>query len=254
MGVLQNTNGPLVSSRNLLLRRLGPAEQVLLEPHAQWVSLDHGATLFRSHDPLDAFYFPDSVFLSLEQGVGDSRHIEVAIVGREGMLGWPSLLSCDHSTHAAVVRSGSGTAVRIGAHALREACGKSPVLATLLLQFVHFVIVQMAHSIISHLHHPLDQRLARWLLMRHDRLRGDVLHVHHEEIAAGLNVRRASVTDHLHVLEGEHPDQHGHERCSGKITIRDRAGLEEFAGETYGAPEAHYRTLIAPFGKSGAGA
>jgi len=114
------------------------------------------------------------------------------------------------------------------------------------MQFVHFVIVQMAHTITSHIHDPLDQRLARLLLMRHDRMQGDVLFVHHEEIAAGLNVRRASVTDRLHVLEGERLI-----RCNrGKIAIRDRIALEEFAGEAYGPSEAHYRALIAPFGKS----
>lgn len=95
-------------------------------------------------------------------------------------------------------------------------------------------------------HHTLDLRLARWLLMRHDRSGRDILFVRHEEIAGNLNVRRASITDRLHLLEGDRLI-----RCNrGKIAIRDRMALETFAGDSYGRTEEHYRDLIAPFGKT----
>ena len=103
----------------------------------------------------------------------------------------------------------------------------------------------MARAITSSLQHPVEQRVARWLLMRHDRVGGDILAVHHDDIAGSMNVRRASVTDRLHLIEGERLI-----RCSrGRIAIRDRCGLEALAGEAYGAAEAQYRLLIAPFGK-----
>ena len=240
-------DAPVVrSSSNLLLRRLAASDQQLLEPHAEQVTIERTATLIRAGDSLDAIYFPETVVVSIEEQVGPERHVEVAVVGREGMLGWPALLGATRTTHAAVVQLRTGSAVRIGIEPLRRACDRSTSLWDALLQFVHVVIVQMARSIASHLHDALDLRLARWLLMRHDRLGGDVLFVRHDEIADNLNVRRASITDRLHLLEGDHLI-----RCNrGKILICDRLALESFAGEAYGFPEAHYRSLIGPFGKS----
>ena len=186
------------------------------------------------------------MIFSLQERVGATGSVEVAVVGREGMLGWPALLGSERTTQAAVVQLRSGVALRIAIEPLREACECSASLGVALRQFVHMVIVQMARSIASHLHDALDLRLARWLLMRHDRSGGDVLFVRHDEIADNLNVRRASITDRLHLLEGDRLI-----RCTrGKILIRDRSALETFAGDSYGRPEAHYRDLIAPFGKT----
>ncbi|HEX8258113.1 MAG TPA: helix-turn-helix domain-containing protein, partial [Allosphingosinicella sp.] len=91
--------------------------------------------------------------------------------------------------------------------------------------------------------------LCRWTLMAHDRIEGDEIKVTHDEIAVMLGVRRASVTDALHILEGE-----GLIRSRrGRVTIRNRDGLRRLAGETYGYAEAEYSRLIAPFPRHGAG-
>lgn len=234
------------ASRNILLGRLTGSDQALLAPHLEERAVAVGDRVIGADDVLDALYFPDTALVSLEGAVTRDHAVEVAVVGREGMLGWAALLGSDRSCHVVVARMRPGTLLRVDLAAMRVACAKSPSLKAALLQFVHVVIVQMAHAIASHLHHSLDQRLARWLLMRHDRMMGDVLLVHHEEIADSLNVRRASVTDRLHLLEGER-----FIRCNrGKLLVRDRPGLEAFAGDAYGVAEAHYRALIAPFGKS----
>ncbi|UAK23172.1 Crp/Fnr family transcriptional regulator [Sphingomonas nostoxanthinifaciens] len=234
----------MASSSNLLLRRLSPADQALLEPFAETVTVQRGARLFSPADRLSDFYFPESAIFSLEEQVGQSRHIEVAVIGREGLLGWPALLGSDVMTHAVVAQLRAGSTLRIAVEPLRRHCGVRVLDA--LLQFVHLIIVQMGRSIASHLHDTVNKRIARWLLMRHDRLGGDVLLVQHDEIAANLSVRRASITDGLHMLEGELLI-----RCNrGRILIRDRSALEERAGDAYGEAEAQYRNLIAPFGKS----
>jgi hypothetical protein len=83
--------------------------------------------------------------------------------------------------------------------------------------------------------------------MCHDRVEGDEILIIHEHLGRMLGVRRATVTDRLHVLEG-----HGAVRNRrGRILVRDRALLEQLAGTSYGYPEAHYRRLIGPFGKGG---
>ena len=240
---------PLSASRNILLARLSAADRAMLAPHASEIAAPSGCALLQAHMPLDAIYFPDAITISVEESLTAGGHVEVAIVGREGLLGWPALLGSGSSPQTAFVRSRGGTVLRIAAEPLRSACRRSPSLATTLLQFVHVMMIQMSWTIASHLQHSLDRRVARWLLMRHDRVGGDVLLCHHDEIARCLSVRRASVTDQLHLIEGERLV-----RCHrGRVIVRDRARLEDFAGDAYGQAESHYRRLIAPFGKSAPG-
>jgi CRP-like cAMP-binding protein len=233
---------------NLLLRRLTPTDRALLTPHLTETPLRRGAALLEAIHAIDRIHFPQSGLLAIEERIGRGNHVEIAVVGREGMLGWPALLGSATHSHSAVARGEDGHALSIALAPLMAACRASPTMWATLLCFVQSVMVQMARAIATHLEHSLEQRVARWLLMRHDRIGGDQLMARHEEIADSLNTRRASVTDRLHILEGERLV-----RCQrGRIQIRDRPALEAFAGDAYGAAEAQYRTLIAPFGKSAA--
>ena len=231
---------------NILLQSLLPSDRELLYRHVEEVALLRGKVLLGPDEPIDAIYFPTSGMLSIEERIGRRRHIETAVVGREGLLGWPALLGCERSGNSAIVQGSGSTALRIELPAFLDACRQSPTLWMALLRFVQTIIIQMGRTIAAHLDHSLDQSLARWLLMRHDRVYGDELVVRHEEIADALGVRRASITDKMHVLEGDRLI-----RCNrGRLIVRDRIGLEVVAGDAYGQPEAQYRQTIAPFGKS----
>lgn len=105
--------------------------------------------------------------------------------------------------------------------------------------------IQLAYALVSCAQHLMEARLARWLLMCHDRLRGDEISLTHEFMAMMISAQRSGVTVTLHTLEGA-----GMIRSTrGLVTIRDRAKLAELAGDSYGIPEARYRDLIGPFGK-----
>jgi hypothetical protein len=112
-----------------------------------------------------------------------------------------------------------------------------------LLRYVHVFDVQVAHTALSHGSYGLEARLARWLLMCHDRLDGNDLPLVHEFLALMLGVRRAGVTETMHLLEGVHAIK----ATRGLITVLDRDKLEEAAGESYGVPEAELEKLIGPF-------
>jgi CRP-like cAMP-binding protein len=114
----------------------------------------------------------------------------------------------------------------------------------LLLRFVQAFTIQLGRTIVSNLIDPIEQRLSRWLLMNHDRLGIENIALTHQQLGVMLGVRRASVTDTLHMLEGEHVIR----SRRGSITVRDRARLRRIAGESYGFAEAEYSRLIAPFG------
>jgi hypothetical protein len=100
----------------------------------------------------------------------------------------------------------------------------------------------MSFTALSNGSNVIGERLARWLLMSHDRVDGDDLNLTHDFLALMLGVRRSSVTDAIHILEGEHCIR----AMRGHIHVRDRAKLEQVAGPSYGQPEAAYKRLFGP--------
>jgi CRP-like cAMP-binding protein len=245
--MLMQTTDQGLEPKNLFLQKLSRDDRALFEGLLQRKSVECGTMLFSSDEMPAAIYFPESVIVSIEKDRGSSPRIETALVGREGMVGWSALTGRACSTHNAVVQMRSGTVLSISASDIITACALSKTLLMAVMCFIEIVMVQMGQAIVSHLRDSVEQRVCRWLLMRHDRIPSDHLSVKHEEIGANLGVRRASVTDCLHVLEGELLV-----KCfRGKIIIRDRRGIEDRAGESYGIAENHYRSLIGPFGRIG---
>lgn len=245
--MLQRTSGvewdaciPPVTS-NLLLKRLAEPDRALMQRDAAVLSTRGGAVLFEAGQPLEHVYFPVDAMIGLENVSG----LEVAIAGREGMAGWTAVGGFAHSPYRAVVRSREGWVLRIPLGPLLNAIATRMELRWVLTQFAIVSAVQMAEGVGAHLHHRLEAAVVRWLLLRHDRVGGDWIRAHHQEIADNLGSRRASVTDCLHILEGEQ-----HVRCRrGRILVRDRPGLEARAMGAYGTAESLYRASLGEFGK-----
>ncbi len=237
--------GPIDQSscRNLLLRSLSEEDFALLVPHLRRVSLNTSEVLATPGVPIPAVCFPEVGIVTLSDLAEDGGRIGIGHTGYEGFVGWQVLLGCDRSSHEARITAEGGVALHISPDALHEVCRVSEKLRDLLLRFVHAFVVQMGRTVVSSLTQPVEVRLARWTLMAHDRVEGDEIRVTHEEIAVMLAVRRASVTDALHSLEGE-----GLIRATrGRVLVRDRSGLRRIAGDAYGFFEAEYTRLIAPF-------
>jgi CRP-like cAMP-binding protein len=229
--------------RNLLLRSLSPGDSRLLRSHLHRVSLRAGDVVGTAGTGIDRILFPESIIASLVDGASGNQP-DVGMIGYEGMIGWWPLLGCTRSPLKAIVRIGSGTALAIDAKLLVKICQLSSTLHASLLRYVHSFTVQMAATVGSS-SDTMERRVARWLLMIHDRSEGDLLALTHDHIGSALNVRRASVTDCLHMLEGA-----GVLKCTrGKTLIRDRRSLELAAGSAYGAMERHFSEEIFQFGK-----
>lgn len=231
---------PLTS--NLLLGRLASSDRSSLERHVQQHAVTVGTKLFEAGEPLEHAYFPVDTMVSLEQ----SGRIEVALAGREGMSGWTAIAGFCRSPYRATVRCRDGLLLKIEISVLLNAVSANPRLRSILWQYMVVTAVQMAEGLGAHSHHRLEAAVARWLLLRHDRIGGDWICAQHQEIADCLGARRASVTDCLHILEGEL-----HIRCRrGRILIRNRDDLEARACGAYGAAESLYRESLGAFGKS----
>jgi CRP-like cAMP-binding protein len=210
------------------------------------VALRGGERIGASVESMHSVCFPETLVASFAEVLPDRTRVEIGMIGREGIIGWPVLLGTAHSPHSGIVQLAGGEALSLPAGKLVELCSTHAALHTALLRFVQSFTVQMGRTIVANLRDTIDRRLARWIVMLHDRIDGDTLAITHQCLADALGVRRASVTDGLHIMEGN-----GVLRCTrALVVVRDRAKLVALAGPSYGAAEASYSTLIAPFGRA----
>ena len=226
-------------SRNRLLESLSTDDFDLLEPHLESVTLGLRKSLERPNRRIDAVYFPEAGFASVVAVQSSGKQVEVGLIGREGMTGLPIVLGNHRSPHATYIQA-PGTGKCIAATELRKATQTSVSLRDSLLKFAQAFGVQTTHTAVSNVQSRLDVRLARWLLMAHDRIGDDTLPLTHEFLSLMLGVRRAGVTEALHALRERGLISYGR----GQIALKDRKGLERAAGEAYGVPESEYRRLI----------
>lgn len=218
-----------------------PADFALVGPHLQPCITHRGFVLFQRDEPIETVWFMDSGIGSLVAVSAEGNRVEAGIWGRDGFAPVAAALGGDVSPYEGQVQM-PGRCWRIHIADLDAAAEQSPAIRRLLLLYAQTINTQVAHTALSNALHAIDERLARWLLMCHDRVDGDELPLTHEFIAVMLAVRRPSVTTALHTLEGN-----GFVRSErGCIVIRDRAALEEFAADAYGPPEREYERLIGP--------
>jgi CRP-like cAMP-binding protein len=224
--------------RNLLLARMQPDDLDRLAPALELVRLQTRAVTVSPGEPIAHVHF-------LEEGLGSTvvpgDPVEIGMMGREGLTGLSVLLGVDRSPHETFMQVG-GEALRIEAGRLGAAMGESPSLREHLLAYAHAFQVQTAQTVHANSRFKLETRLARWLLMSHDRMPGNEIPLTHEFLAIMLGVRRAGVTVALHTLEGERLIR----ARRGSVTVTDRAGLEGMAGAAYGTAEAEYERLFGP--------
>jgi CRP-like cAMP-binding protein len=164
----------MLSSNNGLLASLSTGDFDLLEPHLETVPLELRKSLERPNRRIQSVYFPEAGFASVVAVQSNGKQVEVGLIGREGMTGLPIVLGNHRSPHAIYVQA-PGTGKCIPATELRKATQTSPSLRDSLLKFVQAFGVQTTHTAVSNAQSRLDVRLARWLLMAHDRIGDDTL-------------------------------------------------------------------------------
>jgi CRP-like cAMP-binding protein len=227
-----------VSIGNRLLASLSPEDFAALQPHLEPVSLDMRQVLIAPNEPIEHIYFPEQGMSSVTNNSSGGK-IEVGVVGREGMVGLPIVLGIDQSPYEHFMQI-PGHGWRMAAHDLEQAMAQNRSLHHQFLRYAQASHVQVSETAFANANSDIEARLARWLLMCHDRVDGNDIPLTHEFIAMMLGVRRPGVTVALHVLEGMHVIQ----AKRGMITVLDREKLEELANEAYGLPEAEYTRLM----------
>lgn len=225
---------------NRLLAELPARSKELIEPHLETVELSSRKSLERSNRSVDQCYFIDSGVASLIARSTRRGCIEVGMIGSEGMTGAIAVLD-DRPSFCETVMQLEGSGRRIPALRLRELAAKDPVLDHSLRHYATGLIRQMSTSVLAAGRFQTKERLARWLLMMHDRVEDDIIPMPHDAIAFSLGVRRASVTVAVHELE-----EKGLVLARrGQIIVNNRAGLIEFARGCYAPAECEDQRLSA---------
>jgi CRP-like cAMP-binding protein len=224
---------------NRILARLSAPDFRLLEPHLTAVDLPLRKQLEVRNKRVEHVYFIEHGFASVVANGTSQRSVEVGIIGREGMTGLSVIMEAERSPQETFIQMAGG-GQRLSVANLRRAMAKSRTLRRAFLRYGHAFVVQTAYTALANGRSRMDERLARWLLMAHDRAEGDELTLTHEFLAVMLGVRRPGVTVALNVLESQgliHAKR-------GVILVIDRAGLEEAANGAYGVPEAEFDRLF----------
>jgi CRP-like cAMP-binding protein len=225
--------------RNGFLSALPPANLARLRPKLHPVELPFNQILYSMDDTLDTVLFPESGMVSLLATLDDGEQIEVGIAGREGLVGLPLVFGDDRSLVEARVQM-EGTTLRIGAAAFRDEMEQSDALRTLLLRYALAFHAQITLSAACNARHAIEQRLARWLLIAHDRVEGNDFPMTHEFISMMLGVRRPGVTIAAGILQKAGLIHY----ARGRMAVTDRPGLEAASCECYHTARREFARLL----------
>jgi CRP-like cAMP-binding protein len=223
------------STDNNLIAQLPNRDRAALLAIAKAVPLDLGAAMYTPGDPTRHVYFPTLGFISLVTATGDEPGLEVGMVGSEGMLGAQLALGVSTIPLRAIVQ-GEGSALRIDAAPFRRLLADSKALQSGLNRYLYVLMAQLATSAACTRFHGVGPRLARWLLMSHDRAHADTFRLTHEFLAFMLGVRRVGITGAASELQRLGLIRYRR----GLIHVLDRTGLEQAACSCYAADRSAY--------------
>jgi CRP-like cAMP-binding protein len=198
-----------------------------------------GQVMYEPGTTLSHVYFPTTAIVSLLYVMKNGAPAEIAVVGNEGLVGVSIFMGGESTPSRAVVQS-AGHGFRLKSQILKDEFGQNASVLHLLLRYAQALITQMAQTAVCNRHHSLDQQLCRWLLLSLDRLQSSELIMTQELIANMLGVRREGVTEGATKLQDAGLIRY----ARGRITVLDRAGLEQRSCECYAVVKQEYDRLL----------
>ena len=226
-------------SGNALVDAISRREREKFIAACERVEMTLGDTVCQPGDPIHHVYFPLSSYISLITPEVASEALEVGLIGREGSFGLTVLLDIETSSLHGLTQ-GAGSALRMSAQQLRRRTKDSPQLHKVFNRYLYVLMAQLAQTAACSRFHRLEARLARWLLMTHDRARGDVFPLTHVFLAKMLGVRRAGVTTVARRLQNDKLITYSR----GIVKVLDRKRLEALSCPCYQAFNDMYRAHL----------
>jgi CRP-like cAMP-binding protein len=216
------------TAANRLLSALPEEEYARLLPSLTRVRLPRGRVLFEAGETVRHVYFLAGGMASLLATTAEGDTVQVAMIGREGVVGLPALLGSGVMPYRVTAQL-SGSALRISAAALDAEFRRGDVLRDLLLRYLYTLLTQITQSALCNRYHTIGERLCRWLLISRDRSHSDVLALTQESLSHMLGAQRTGVTAAASALQRSGLIAYRH----GQIRLLDQKGLEERSCECY---------------------
>ncbi len=213
---------------NSLLAALPRKECQYLIDDLKRVELTYGEVLNESGEQIKYVYFPYDSVVSLLTLVDQHQTLGVGLVGHEGMVGFPLAFEIPISPVRALVQ-GTGMAMRMKAKPFLKKLRQSQALQRELYHYTYSLMTQITQTAACHRFHDVEARLARWLLMTHDRKQSSPFRLTQEFLSHMLGVRRVGITMAAGTLQRDKLISYSH----GNITILDRKGLKAAACSCY---------------------
>ncbi|TCI00159.1 Crp/Fnr family transcriptional regulator [Roseococcus sp. SYP-B2431] len=226
---------------NALLAGLPASERQLIREALERVPLTLKLTLEGPDLPASHLWFPTSGVASMVNDMEDGSVVEVATIGREGMVGLPIVFDAEQNAQRVFVQV-MGEADRLSALDFRRLRDRLPALERLLARYSLSLMSQIAQGSACNRLHPIEARCARWLLQTHDRVDGDSFLLTHEFLAQMLGVTRPSVTIAAGILQRAGLISY----ARGVVDILDREKLEAASCECYEVINREFRRLVGP--------
>lgn len=223
---------------NSILAALSGAKLDKFANRLRPVSLELGQTLYQPDEKIDHVYFVTAGIVSLLAVFEDGNTVEAGIIGPEGMLGIPVALGAETTPHHALVQ-GNGHALKMTTRDFKAELQNESGLLEPILRFSNSLFIQVAQTAACNRVHTLEQRLARWLLLTHDRLQENEFTLTQEFLSRMLGVRRAGVSVAANTLR----EMHAIDYRRGSVIIQDRKGLEEASCDCYQVVKTEYDRL-----------
>lgn len=220
---------------NRLIDGLSQADSKRILKHCETVDLVFGDILCEPDEVLRHVYFPLCGFISLVKIVGDEQRLEMGLIGNEGMLGVTMALGISTAPLRGVVQ-GAGTSLRMSAKRFQRALRDSPALGRALDRYLYVLMAQLSQTAGCNRFHEVEPRLARWLLLTHDRAHKDEFLLTHQFLSDMIGVQRSAVTIAAGVLKKRKIIAYSR----GRISILSREGLEAAACSCYQSVVADY--------------
>jgi CRP-like cAMP-binding protein len=216
--------------RNELLAALPQADRNRILPSLELVKLSLKEFVHKTGETVQYVYFPGGGFLSVVTILEDGSMVEVATVGREGAVGVSAALDGATAESATLVQGESDACYRMTTRDFRREMERRGPFYELLSRYIHAYVAFIMQSTACNAVHSVEQRLARWLLMAHDRMELDEFPLTQEFVAMMLGANRSTVT----LVAGTLQKAGLIAYHRGRLEILDRGKLESASCECYG--------------------